>query len=161
MNMIVAVDRQWGIGKDNGLLASLPGDMKYFKDKTLGKAVLMGRKTLESLPGQKGLPKRENFVMTSNENFEAERCEIIHDEQEVLDLIKKYGDDLFLIGGATMYNKYYKLCDKLYITKIDAILRADTFITNIDKDPNFKIISESEPIEENDLIYRFVVYKRG
>lgn len=161
MNMIVAVDRQWGIGKDNGLLASLPGDMKYFKDKTLGKAVLMGRKTLESLPGQKGLPKRENFVMTSNENFEAERCEIIHDEQEVSDLIKKYGDDLFLIGGATMYNKYYKLCDKLYITKIDAVLRADTFITNIDKDPNFKIISESEPIEENDLIYRFVVYKRG
>lgn len=161
MNMIVAVDRQWGIGKENGLLASLPGDMKYFKDKTLGKAVLMGRKTLESLPGQKGLPKRENFVMTSNENFEAERCEIIHDEQEVSDLIKKYGDDLFLIGGATMYNKYYKLCDKLYITKIDAILRADTFITNIDKDPNFKIISESEPIEENDLIYRFVVYKRG
>lgn len=161
MNMIVAVDRQWGIGKDNGLLASLPGDMKYFKDKTLGKAVLMGRKTLESLPGQKGLPKRENFVMTSNENFEAERCEIIHDEQEVSDLIKKYGDDLFLIGGATMYNKYYKFCDKLYITKIDAILSADTFITNIDKDPNFKIISESEPIEENDLIYRFVVYKRG
>lgn len=161
MNMIVAVDRQWGIGKDNGLLASLPGDMKYFKDKTLGKAVLMGRKTLESLPGQKGLPKRENYVMTLNENFEAERCEIIHDEQEVSDLIKKYGDDLFLIGGATMYNKYYKLCDKLYITKIDAVLRADTFITNIDKDPNFKIISESEPIEENDLIYRFVVYKRG
>ncbi len=161
MNMIVAVDRNWGIGKDNGLLASIPGDMKYFKENTLDKVVVMGRKTLESMPGGRGLPKRINIVLTSNKDFQAERCIVVNSEEDMFDEINKYdSEDVYIIGGASIYNKYYKLCDKLYITKMDADLDADSFIINIDEDDEYEIISESEPVTENGITYRFLVYNR-
>ena len=161
MNLIVAADSRWGIGKNGGLLADLPTDMKYFREHTRDKVVVMGRKTLESLPGKKGLPKRVNFVLTSNPDFEAERCTVVHSEDELWEAVSEYEpDDVFLIGGATLYNRFYKYCDKLYVTKIDADLDADTFIVDFDKDPDFEIISESEPVTENGLTYRFVIYKK-
>lgn len=161
MNLIVAVDKNWGIGRDNGLLASIPTDMKYFKEHTMDKVVVMGRKTLESMPGKRGLPRRTNYVLTRNEEFEAERCTIVHNEEELLEAIDQYNpDDVFLIGGATLYNKYYKLCDKLYVTKMDAELNADTFITNFDEDGDYEMISESEPITENGITFRFTIYKK-
>lgn len=160
MNLIVAVDRSWGIGCNNALLASIPGDMKYFKEHTMDKVVVMGRRTLESMPGRRGLPKRVNYVLTSNTDFEAERCIVVHTEDELFEALSRYDtDDVFLIGGATIYNKYYKLCDKLYVTKMDADLGADTFITDFDADPDFEIVSESEPITENGVTYRFTVYE--
>ena len=104
MNMIVAADAKWGIGRDNGLLASLPSDMKYFREHTEGKAVVMGRKTLESLPGRKGLPKRVNYVLTSNPDFKAERCVAVHSEDEHWDSLSMFDtDDIWLIGGASLY----------------------------------------------------------
>ena len=161
MNLIVAADSRWGIGKNGGLLADLPTDMKYFREHTRDKVVVMGRKTLESLPRKKGLPKRVNFVLTSNLDFEAERCTVVHSEDELWEAVSEYGpDDVFLIGGATLYNRFYKYCDKLYVTKIDADLGADTFIVDFDGDSDFEIISESEPVTENGLTYRFVIYKK-
>lgn len=161
MNLIVAADRNWGIGKDGGLLADLPTDMKYFREHTTGKVVVMGRKTLESLPGKKGLPKRTNIVLTTNPDYEAERCTIVNSEDELFEEISKYEpEEVMLMGGGAMYNKYYKLCDKLYVTKIDAVLGADTFIANFDEDPDFEVESESEPITENGLTFKFVVYKK-
>lgn len=161
MNLIVVVDNKWGIGKNNGLLAHLPKDLQYFKEHTLGKAVIMGRKTLESMPGSKGLPKRTNYVLTGNPDFEAENCTILHSEDEMFEVINKYEpDDVWLIGGASMYNRYFGMCDKLYITKIDADLEADTFIFNLDEDPNYEVTSESEPVTENGLTYRWLVYER-
>ena len=160
MDLIVAADKNWGIGRDGGLLASLPADMKYFKEHTMGKVVVMGRKTLESLPGGRGLPKRTNYVLTSNPGFEAERCIVVNSEDELWAELSKYEpDDVMLIGGATLYNKFYRMCDKLYVTKMDADLNADTFITNFDEDPDFEIMSESEPVTENGITYRFVVYE--
>lgn len=162
MNLIVAVDKNWGIGRDGGLLAHLPGDMAYFKAHTMGKTVVMGRKTLESMPGRRGLPGRDNYVLTSNPDFAAERCEVVHSEAEMFEALAQYEpDDVFIIGGSSMYNKYYKMCDKLYITKIDADLDADTRIVNIDEDPDFHVVSESEPMTENGVTYRFLVYARG
>lgn len=161
MNLIVAVDSRWGIGRENGLLTSIPGDMQYFKDHTMGKVVVMGRKTLESMPQRRGLKGRTNLVVTSNPNFEAERCIVVHSDEELLSELSKYdSDDVYLIGGASLYNKYYKQCDKLYITKMFADLNADTFIFNIDEDPDFQVISESDMITENDISYRFVIYER-
>jgi dihydrofolate reductase len=161
MDLIVAADKNWGIGKDGGLLADLPSDMKYFREHTTGKVVVMGRKTLESLPGKKGLPKRTNIVLTTNPDYEAERCTIVNSEDELFEEISKYEpEEVMLMGGGAMYNKYYKLCDKLYVTKIDAVLDADTFIANFDEDPDFEVASESEPITENGLTFKFVVYKR-
>lgn len=161
MNMIVAVDKNWGIGRNNGLLASIPTDMKYFKEHTTGKVVVMGRKTLESMPGGKGLPKRINYVLTANQDYEVEGCNIVHDEYELFDELSQYEpDEVFLIGGASLYNRFYKYCSKLYITKMDADLDADAFIKNIDKDEDFEVISESEPITENGITFRFCVYSK-
>ena len=163
MNMIVAADSRWGIGRDNGLLASLPTDMKYFREHTLGKVVVMGRKTLESLPGQKGLPKRTNIVLSANPDFEAKGCKVVHSEYELFDELAKYEpDDVFLIGGAHLYNKFYRMCDRLYVTKMDADLDADTFIVDFDADTDYEVVSESEPVTENGITFRFVVYaKKG
>lgn len=161
MNLIVAVDENWGIGRNNDLLASVPGDMKYFKEHTIDKVVVMGRKTLESMPKKRGLPKRLNYVLTTQENFEAERCIVVHSEEELFEEISQYPpEDVWLIGGASMYNRYYKCCDKLYITKMYADLNADTFIVNIDEDPDFELAWESELHEDNGIQYRFCVYKR-
>ena len=136
-------------------------EVVYFREHTGNRVVVMGRRTLESLPGKKGLPKRVNFVLTSNADFEAERCTVVHSEDELWEALSKYEpDEVFLIGGATLYNRFYKYCDKLYVTKIDADLGADTFIVDFDKDPDFEIISESEPVTENGLTYRFVIYKK-
>lgn len=161
MNLIVAVDKHWGIGRGNALLASIPGDMKYFREHTTGKVVVMGRRTLESMPGKRGLPNRINYVLTSKRDFEAERCRIVHTEEELFEALKQHdADDVFLIGGATIYNRYYRLCDRLYVTKMDADLGADTFITNFDEDGDFEIVSESDPVTENGVTYRFTVYER-
>jgi dihydrofolate reductase len=161
MDLIVAADKRWGIGRDGGLLADLPTDMKYFKDHTTGKAVVMGRKTLESLPGGRGLPKRTNYVLTSNPDFEAERCITVNSEDALREALSQYGPgEVFLIGGATLYNRLYKQCDRLYVTKMDADLDADTFIVNFDEDPDFEIVSESEPVTENGITFRFVIYER-
>lgn len=161
MNLIVAADNNWGIGRDNGLLASLPTDMKYFREHTQGKVVIMGRKTLESLPGQRGLPDRTNYVLSANPDFEAENCIIVHDEYELFDEVSQYDpDDLFVIGGASLYNRFYRYCDRLYVTRMDGDLNADAFIVNFDEDPDFVIVSESEPVTENGVTFRFLVYEK-
>jgi len=161
MNLIVAADNKWGIGRDGGLLASIPTDMKYFKEHTLDKVVVMGRRTLESMPGKRGLPKRINYVLTTNPDYEAERCTVVNSEDELWQELSQYEpDDVFLIGGAALYNKFYKLCDRLYVTKMEADLNADTFIVNFDDDPDYEVESESEPITENGITYRFVVYAK-
>ena len=161
MNLIVAADRNWGIGRDNGLLASLPTDMKYFRDHTRGKVVVMGRKTLESMPGGRGLPDRTNYVLTANPDYEAEGCIMVHGEYELFDELSRFRpDDVFLIGGGTLYTRFYRYCNRLYVTKIDADLDADTFIPDFDADPDYEVISESEPVTENGLTFRFVVYQK-
>jgi dihydrofolate reductase len=161
MNLIVAADNKWGIGRDGGLLASIPTDMKYFKDHTTGKVVVMGRKTLESMPGKRGLPKRTNYVLTTNPDYEAERCIVVNSEDELWEELSQYDpDEVFLIGGAALYNKFYRMCDRLFVTKMDADLNADTFIVNFDEDSDYAVVSESEPVSENGITFRFVVYER-
>lgn len=161
MNLIVAADNKWGIGRGGGLLANLPGDMKYFKEMTSGKVVVMGRKTLESLPGGKGLPRRTNYVLTSNPKYKAENCTVLNSEDELWEALSAHSsEDVFLIGGAAIYNNLYKKCDRLYVTKIDADLDADTFIVNFDEDPDFEIVSEGDSFTENGITYRFVIYSR-
>lgn len=160
MNLIVAVDNKWGISRDNKLLAALPTDIKYFKEKTLGKTVIMGRKTFESLPFKNGLPDRTNLVLSSNECYIAPGCYVMNSINELLYYIKDQ-EDVWLIGGATLYNKLFRRCQYIYVTKIDADLEADTFIYNFDLDKKFTITSKSDIIKENGLSYRFVVYKNN
>lgn len=160
MNLIAAVDNKWGISKENKLLANLPSDMKYFKDKTIGKTVIMGRRTFESLPNKKGLSNRTNFVISSNNSYVAPDCYVMNSLDEALFYTKDYpSNEVWLIGGASLYNKLYNRCEYIYITKIYADLGADTFIHNFDEDKKFTLIEYSDIIEENSLMYQFVVYK--
>ena len=154
----MAADKNWAIGKDNDLLCHLPGDLKYFKERTTGKTVVMGRKTLESLPGGKPLPKRTNIVLTRDESFEKEGCVIIHSIEE---LLEKYGqEDLMVMGGAEIYTKLLPYCDTCYITEIDKEFEADKHIPNVSADPSFEKVWESDEQIENGIAYRFVEYKR-
>ena len=162
MNYIVSVDRNWGIGKNNDLLFSIPTDMKFFRETTLGKTVVMGRKTLLSLPNGKPLKNRENIIMTRDRNFSVCGAEVVHSVDELFELIKnKDSDDIFVMGGAEIYNLLYKYCKFAYITKVDADAYADVFIENLDCLNNWSIVKESETIFENQLEYRFLTYENS
>ena len=99
MNLIVAVDRNWAIGKDNKLLVSIPDDMKFFRETTTGKVVVMGRKTLESFPNSKPLPNRVNIVITRDMNYDAKGAVVVHSKEELDKELEKYNsDDIYIIG---------------------------------------------------------------
>ena len=161
MDMIVAADKNWGIGKDGQLLTHLSGDLKYFKERTLGKAVVMGRKTLESLPGGRPLPGRTNIVLTANPDYEKEGCVIVHSMDELRKKCLEYPDDgVMIIGGATLYNELMEECKSLFITKIYDEFEADAFIKNADELPDYKVVWKSEMQEEHGIRYQFFEYKR-
>lgn len=161
MNLIVAVDQNWGIGKKGGLLVHLPGDLKFFKEKTLGKVVVMGRTTLESLPGQRPLPGRTNIVLSRNADYQKEGCVVIHSKEELEELREKYGEDeVFIIGGGTLYKEFLDLCEKLYVTRIFSTFGADTFFPNLDETKEFEITWESDVQLEKGVSYVWLEYTR-
>ena len=129
MELIAAADKNWAIGRDGKLLCHLPGELKYFKEKTTGKTVVMGRKTLESLPGSKPLPNRRNIVLTKDLSFEKEGCEIVHSVDELFDILGE--EPVMVMGGASVYEQLLPYCDSCYITKIDACFDADTYLSLI------------------------------
>ena len=161
MKAIVAVDRNWAIGKDKCLLAHLPGDLKYFKEKTIGKTVVMGRQTLESFPGGKPLPGRKNIVLTSREDYPP-ICEICCSQEHLFRCLSDCnGEDVFIIGGEQIYREFLPYCDRAYVTKIDAVFPADKYFVNLDEDPDWELVHESNPVKENGLTYRFTEYVRS
>lgn len=163
MNIILAADRNWAIGKDNDLLIHLPGDLKYFKKMTTGKTVIMGRKTLESLPDGKPLPNRRNIILTRADDFQVSGAEVLNSIEDVLHLIKSgdlKSDEAFVIGGADIYKQMMPHCDKFYITKIDAELPADRYFVDLDQVDGLEI-TWSGPIEEyKGTKYQYVLYER-
>ena len=161
MNLIVAADENWGIGKDGGLLIHLPGDLKYFKEKTKGKVVVMGRATLESLPGGKPLPVRTNLVLTRDSSFKKEGCLIVNDMEQLLAECAKYDpEDVMIIGGEQIYMQLIRQCERLFITKIFASFDADKHLMNVDKMRSFALVWESNVMEENGISYQFLEYRR-
>ncbi len=161
MIAIVAADKNWGIGKDNRLLFSIPGDMKYFREKTTGHVIVMGRKTLESFPNGNPLKNRVNIVMTRNKDYQKEGIITVHDINELQEVIKEYdSQNIFVIGGDSVYRQLIGLCDTAYVTKIDARAEADTFFLNLDEDPDWEITDKSETFEHEGLKYVFFTYSR-
>ena len=160
MNCIVVVDRNWAIGRDGGLLFSLPTDMKRFRSLTLGGTVILGRKTLDSFPGGRPLPKRRNIVITRSVDFDREGCEIVPSPQAALEAAAGTEEEqLWVIGGGSVYTALLPKCKRVYLTRVDAAAEnADTFFPNLDKLPGWKIEATSEPVEENGVTYRFVDY---
>lgn len=162
MKLILAADRNWAIGYQGGLLCHISGDLKYFKERTKGKTVVMGRPTLESLPGGRPLPNRENIVLTSRKDYEAPEGVIVaHSEAEIDKLIsERNSDDVMIIGGGKVYRDFLPKCDTCYITKIDGEFSADTWFVNLDEMDEFEVVWKGEPMEEKGISYQFYEYRR-
>lgn len=159
MIAILHADEKWGIGKKNDLMFRLPLDMKFFRETTSGKVVCMGYNTLLSFPGGKPLKNRTNIVLCE-EGIDPEGCIAVHSVPELLETAKKYPpDDVFIIGGASVYRTMLPYCSKVYLTKVDADGGAEVFFPNLDEDENFVLESESEPMNDNGYTIRFTVYK--
>ncbi|MFA9462900.1 MAG: dihydrofolate reductase [Velocimicrobium sp.] len=160
MNIIVAVDKNWGIGFQNKLLVSIPADMRFFRSETTGKVVIMGRKTLESFPQGRPLKDRKNIVITKK-NCEIEGATVVHSIEEALLAVKEYKtDDVYVIGGESIYEQMLPYCDIAHVTLIDYEYHADSFFPNLDKNEEWMIEEESEEQTCYDLEYTFVKYVR-
>ncbi len=162
MKAIAAVDRNWAIGKNGNLLANIPADMQFFRQTTAGKVVIMGRKTLESFPGKRPLPGRaENIVITSDPNYTVNGATVVHSVEEALEAAAKWHpDDVYVIGGGVIYKAMLPYVDECLITKIDYAYDADTRFPNLDTDPEWEMVRESEEETYFDLIYTFTTYRR-
>lgn len=161
MNLIVAVDRHWGIGYQNKLLVSIPSDMKFFRETTNGKVVVMGRKTLESFPNGLPLPNRTNLVLTRNHSYKAKGAIMLHSVEEALEELKKYEpDDVYVIGGESIYRAFLPYCATAHVTKIDHAYQADSFFPNLDETGEWVITADSEEQTYFDLEYTFLRYER-
>ena len=159
MNIIVAIDENNGIGKNNNLLTHIPEDLKFFKQKTINSVVIMGRKTLESFPNKKPLKDRVNIVITSDKNYNIEGAIIVHSLDEAIEEANKYNKEIFVIGGASVYKQFLPFANTLYITQIYEKFDADTFFPKIDKD-KWKIENIDEIKEHNGIKFQFKKYSK-
>ncbi|MDE6597699.1 MAG: dihydrofolate reductase [Clostridia bacterium] len=159
MKAILHVDKEWGIGKSNSLMFSIPADMKFFRETTTGNIVVMGSNTLKSFPGGNPLKNRTNIVLYPD-GEDRDDCKIVRSLDELLSEISKYDSDkVFVIGGAMMYKTLLPYCSEVLVTKVDAVGGADAFFENLDKNSNFKLVYESEPQETNGYTIKFTTYK--
>ncbi|WP_394527563.1 dihydrofolate reductase [Lacrimispora sp. JR3] len=161
MNLIVAVDKNWSIGNQGQLLVSIPEDKKLFREETIGKVIVMGRKTLESLPGKQPLYGRTNIVLTRNPDYKVKGAVICHSLSQVMEELKKYRkEDCFIIGGQSIYEQFLPYCNTAHVTYIDYLYSADTHFPDLDKDANWEMTAESDEQTYFDLCYTFRMYQR-
>ena len=161
MNIIVAVDKNWAIGYQNKLLNSIPEDMKFFRETTTGKVVVMGRKTLESFPNGRPLKNRVNIVITNQKDYQVPGAIVLHSVEEALDYVKQYNsEDVYVIGGASIYEQMLPYCDVAHVTVMDYAYQADTWFPNLDKMDEFVVAADSEEKTYFDLEYCFKMYVR-
>lgn len=159
MRAILHADKEWGIGKKNGLMFSIPADMKFFRETTTGNVVVMGSNTLKSFPGGKPLKNRTNIVLYPDGEERAD-CKIVKSLDGLFAEIKKYDPEkVFVIGGAMMYKTLLPYCDEVLVTKVDAVGGADAFFENLDENPNFTLVYRSEDVETNGYTVNFCTYR--
>lgn len=160
MNLIVAVDKNWAIGKNNKLLVSIPADKKFFRETTKGNIVVMGRKTLESFPQGQPLQNRVNIVISRNKDYKVKGAVVVHSIEEAIEEAKKYEGDVYVIGGESIYRAMLPYCQTALVTKIDHAYTADTYFPNLDEDPEWELTGETEEQTYFDLEYVFRRYER-
>lgn len=161
MKLIVAVDKNWAIGNKGGLLVSIPEDMKFFRETTTGKVVVMGKNTLISFPGSRPLKNRENIVIALEKDYKVEGATVVYSIEEALEAIKEYNtDDVYVIGGGSIYKQMLQYCDTAYVTYMDYGYEADTFFPNLEENPEWRLVEESEEQTYFDIEYYFRTYKR-
>ena len=162
MNLIACVDEEWGIGYKNELLVRIPSDQKFFRTTTTGKVVVMGRKTLDSFPGGRPLKDRTNIVLTGSKVVNVRDSEIyVHSIEECLELLKQYNtEDVYIIGGSSIYEQFLPYCDTAYITKVDRVFSKDAYFPNLDNNDEWELSVEGEEQTYFDNTFSFNTYKR-
>ena len=161
MRLIIAVDKNWAIGKDNKLMWSIPGDMKFFRETTKGNVIIMGRKTLESFPQGQPLGNRVNIVITRNPDYKVKGAVVVHSVEEALEEAAKHEGEPYVIGGESIYRAMLKYCDVALVTKIDHAFDADTYFPDLDADEEWEMTNISEEQTCFNLEYYFTVYERA
>ena len=161
MNLIVNVDSNWAIGYRGKLLVSIPEDMKFFRSETTGKVVVLGRKTLDTFPDGQPLKNRTTIILTRNPNYQVKGAIICHSVEEVLEELKKYNsEDVYIIGGDSIYKEFLPYCDVAHVTRTDHVYDADAWFPNLEEDPAWVLTGESEEKTYFDLEFRFCRYER-
>lgn len=162
---ILHADKKWGIGKKNDLMFSLPKDMKFFRETTDGQVVVMGENTLLSFPNGKPLKNRTNIVLSPEkireQEFEDRTLVVVHTMEKLLEILRVLDEteDIYVIGGASMYRQLLPYCKEVLLTKVDADGGAEVFFSNLDEDPNFCLASEGEPQDDNGYSISFTKYE--
>ena len=158
LRAIVHADKEWGIGKNNDMMFSLPKDMKFFRETTSGHTVVMGGNTLRSFPSGTPLKNRTNIVLSRGQV--RDDCIIVRSYEELKTELKaRQNEEIFVIGGGEVYRELLPFCDEALVTKVDAVGGAEVFFPNLDENENFVCIDEGEPIEDNGYTIRFTTYK--
>ncbi len=161
MNLIVAVDRNWAIGNQGDLLIRIPNDHKFFRQETMGKVVVLGRKTLETFPQGLPLKGRANIILSANRDFKVKDAAVVHSLEELLEELKGYKDgDIYVIGGESVYRQMLPYCNVAHVTKIDHSYQADSYFPDLDRMPEWKVTAYSEEQTYFDVAYQFVKYER-
>lgn len=161
MNIIVAADENWAIGYKDKLLVSIPNDQKHFREETTGKVVVLGRKTLQTFPQGQPLKNRTNIILSRDKNFEVKDATVVHSVEELLEELKKFDtEDVYIIGGESIYRQMLPYCDVAHVTKIDHKYEADTYFPNLDNDPEWEITADSDEQTYFDIAYTFLKYQR-
>ncbi|GAA0123167.1 dihydrofolate reductase [Clostridium faecium] len=161
MNLIVAVDKNFGIGNGGNLLTYIPEDLEDFKKKTMGKVVVMGRTTLESLPNKAPLKNRTNIILTRNKSYKVKDAIVVNSLEDLFKVLKNYNsDDIYVIGGQCIYNKLESYCKFAYVTKIHKVFKADRHFINIDEDEKWKLEKKGETIiSSSGVSFNFNIYR--
>lgn len=160
MNLIAMVDKNWAIGKGGQQLVTIPNDLKRFQDMTMGKTVVMGRKTFEALPGRRPLHGRVNVILSRNPEYRVNGTITCHNTEDALEYLKQYSsDDICIIGGGEIYNQFLPYCDRAEVTWIDYVYAGDTYFPNLDELADWKMIEESDEQTYFDLCYSYRTYK--
>ena len=163
MNIIVSVDKKWGIGNKGKLLVSIPRDKKLFREETTGKVIIMGHNTLLSLPGAKPLAGRKNIVLSKDKSLTVKGATVLNSVDACIDYLKKNNikdSDVFVIGGESVYNDFLPYCDIAHITYIDYEYEADRHFLNLDISNEWSLVLETEEETYFDIPYTFRLYKR-
>ena len=160
MIAIAAVDRNWAIGYQGQLLVHISEDMKNFRRLTAGKTVIYGRKTLETFPHAKPLPRRENIILSRNPSYTVEGAVIVHSVEELLASLPENTDDVIVIGGDSVYRALLPYCDTAVITKIEQDFAADAWFTDLDRDPDWVCTERGNDRESEGLVFHFDRYER-
>jgi len=161
MNLIVAVDNNWAIGNKGNLLVSIPNDHKHFREETTGKVVVLGRKTLATFPQGLPLKNRTNIILSKDPKYQVKDAIVVHSVEELLEELKKYNDeDIYIIGGDSVYKQMLSYCNVAHITKIDHEYEADAYFPNLDESGEWEITADSDEQTYFDIPYQFLKYER-